>query len=1126
MIFRRTLLPWAAIALAAALSCILGLALATRQYPIALVTIAAGAISVYSFRRGRGELTRLRETLHHLTSSSQAAGISAWEWDVASNRIEFAAGSAMELQLGGASTMDRSEFQGKLVHPADREPMQLAFRSIIDSPPGGLDRFVQRYRRMLPDGGMIHVEIHARAVRDAQGRVRRFIGMSRDVTAEVETRRSLEQQAERLREAERRVERASRSSLEGHWELDYVARTRWHSSSFQALLGHPPRESVAGFEEAVQHTHPDDLAEASAALERNLQSGEPIDFKVRLETADGSYRWFRMRGGAERDAEGRPLRVSGSAQDIHQQKLAEDALREVQARFERAVHGTEDGLWEIDLSGPRGRFWLSPRLHELLGFEPGELSDDQEVLRDLIHPDDQPISDAAVQQQLSEGVPLDVEVRMRTKSGAYRWYRLRGRPGYDALGRVVRTSGSMQDVTEARASREALVRATEAAQAASRAKSAFLATMSHEIRTPMNGIIGMTALLLDSVLGRVQREYAEAIRTSANSLLSIINDILDFSKIEAGKLEIESLEMDLWGQVEEVGSLMALQAAMKSLELVVDVAPDVPQTVLGDPQRIRQCLVNLVGNAIKFTTTGEIVIAVRRAAQREGVAHVRFEVRDTGIGVGPQVRSELFKPFTQADSSTTRKFGGTGLGLSIVKRLVELMGGEVGLESEVGRGSTFWFALPLKPIESSGRSARPLFDGSAARVLVVDDNATNRRVLAGHLAAGPFQVQAVESAAQALAQLEEARGAGRDFDVVLIDYQMPGMDGAMLGERISSDPRFSRSRLVLLTSLDRKGDHTRFASMGFAAYLTKPIRPRELRDCLSHVLAHGPEEWSARTHPLITRGTLVASAAVAQTYGGRVLVVEDNLVNQKVAQKFLERLGCSVRVASDGAEAVEITAREPFDLILMDMQMPVMDGLEATRAIRAKESGGARTPIVALTANVLAGQFQSCLDAGMDDVLAKPLDASRLKDVLDRFVIKAPAAAAPVPLPSQGPSLASPPLDLARLAGLAGDDAAFMRELLATFRASAAAVLGELREALQALDRDRLRRSAHKLRGASDNIGATRLRELAALVESEAAALAGEDLQRTVEAIAAELAALDGFFSTADPATFSRQLAS
>ncbi|HEY2590742.1 MAG TPA: PAS domain-containing protein, partial [Steroidobacteraceae bacterium] len=635
----------------------------------------------------------------------------------------------------------------------------------------------------------------------------------RHLSAEANATRALQEQTRRLQDGERRLERASRSSLEGHWELCYETNTRWHSSSFQALLGYAPVETIDAFDLARVHTHPDDVARGWKMLERHLEAGEPLDFTARFQMADGSYRWFRMRGGVERDPAGRPLRVSGSAQDVHDQKLVEDRLHEVQARFERAVEGTQDGLWEIDLSGPAGRFWLSPRLHELLGFKIGELAGDQQVLRELIHPDDRAISDSAVEQQLAEGVPIDIEVRMRTARGAWRWYRLRGRPGFDALGRVVRTSGSMQDVTEARAAREALVRASEAAQTASRAKSAFLATMSHEIRTPMNGIIGMTALLLDSVLGRVQREYAEAIHTSANSLLVIINDILDFSKIEAGKLEIESLEMDLWGHVEEVGSILALQAAMKGIELIVDVAPDVPQTVLGDPQRIRQCLVNLAGNAIKFTSTGEVVIAVSRAAERAGTAQVRFEVRDTGIGIAPEARAELFKPFTQADSSTTRRYGGTGLGLSIVKHLTELMGGEVGLESEVGKGSTFWLTLPLKRTEPSGRSQRLTLDAGPCRVLIVDDNSTNRRVLAGHLAAGPYEVDCAASAAEALERLGAAVSERRPFEVVLIDYQMPEMDGVMLGERIAGDPQLARSRLILLTSLDPKGDHSRFASM-------------------------------------------------------------------------------------------------------------------------------------------------------------------------------------------------------------------------------------------------------------------------------------------------------------------------
>ena len=933
-------------------------------------------------------------------------------------------------------------------------------------------------------------------------------------------------QLRRVRAAERRLERASLSSLEGHWEYDFERMMRWHSASFRALLGYEAREMFGPIEQSGVNTHPDDRAIVAEAVSQHRRNGIAIDIVVRMRTASGSYRWMHMKGGvAERDARGEALRIAGAAQDVHEQKLAEDELRDVRARFERAVQGTQDGLWEIDFSADRARVWLSPRLHELLGFQDGELGDDPQVLRRRTHPEDQPIADEAVQRQHQEGVPLDLEVRMLTRGGEYRWFRMRGSPGFDAAGRLIRASGSMQDVTEARAAREALVGASQAAQAASHAKSAFLATMSHEIRTPMNGIIGMTALLLDTVLGRVQREYAEAIRTSANSLLAIINDILDFSKIEAGKLEIESLEMDLRGNVEEVGSMMAVQAAMKNLELVVDVAPEVPQCVRGDAHRIRQCLVNLVSNAIKFTSAGEIVVEVRMSERPDASALVRFEVRDTGVGISAQARAELFQPFTQADSSTTRRFGGTGLGLSIVKRLVELMGGEVGVASEVGRGSTFWFALPLRAVEPSGRMKAPPAQAIGGRILIVDDNATNRRVLSGHLAGGPFEVQTAAGPTEALELMRRAAGESRPFDAVLIDFQMPEMDGAMLGERIAAEPRLSSARLVLLTSLDRKDDHARFVSMGFAAYLTKPVRARELRECLQHVLAHGGGEWNTGTHALAARGTLENVAAQRQ-YGGRVLVVEDNPVNQKVAQRFLERLGCTVRVAANGAEAVEACSSERFDLVLMDMQMPVMDGISATRAIRARASRGARTPIVALTANVLAGQFQSCIDAGMDDVLAKPLEPARLQEVLERFLLPFPAAASAAAEAPPGPGLASHPLDLARLASLAGDDTAFMHELLATFRASALSSLAEMREALDAGDRERLRRAAHKLKGGSDNIGATRLRELAAQLEAGAAQISSAELGRWIHAVSAELSELNEFFSTPEFATLAQRRAS
>jgi PAS domain S-box-containing protein len=744
----------------------------------------------------------------------------------------------------------------------------------------------------------------------------------------------------------------------------------------------------------VELIHPDDREQVRQTASEGEAAGVSYTHEMRVRRKDGSYHWFQVRAVPEADDQGRSTgRVMGAIQDIQKQKLAEDELRIARGRFERAIRGTQDGLWEWD--NATSTLWVSPRYEQILGYEIGELQNvGPKRGNESIHPDDLERWEEAKRAHGAGQADFDIEVRMRMKSGDYRWVRARGEGERDAQGKMLRVSGSIQDVTEAHRARDELIRATEAAQSANRAKSAFLANVSHEIRTPMNGIIGMTGLLLDTPLDRVQRDYAETIKSSADSLLTVINDILDFSKIEAGKLDIESIPMDLPSLVEDVGAMMSFQAASKNLELVIDVQPEVPMHVIGDPQRLRQCLINLVGNAVKFTRRGEIVVELAPAQAPNGAPGVRFEVRDTGIGIATHTQKTLFEPFVQADSSTTRHFGGTGLGLSIVRRLVEMMGGEIGVESELGKGSRFWFVLPLKPAQAAPGPVRTRVDRAGRRVLIVDDNATNRRVLSGQLGHAGFKTAVASSTAQALEALRAAIAEQQPFDVALIDLQMPDADGAALGEQIRANAELARTRAVLLTSVDRQGDMQRFASLGFAGYLSKPARVRELLACLDKVLAHEAHEWQVQSQPIVTRGS-VQQAQGGKRFAGRVLVVEDNVVNQKVAQRFLERMGCEVEVAANGDDSVRVFAPGKYRLILMDVQMPVMDGYTATREIRDREDGRIRVPIVALTANAMTGQLERCLEAGMDALLTKPIDIEALCGVMERFGL---GAAAPVVL--------------------------------------------------------------------------------------------------------------------------------
>jgi two-component system sensor histidine kinase/response regulator len=881
--------------------------------------------------------------------------------------------------------------------------------------------------------------------------------------------------------------------------MDHEGQIREFNPAAEQTFGYR-REEVIG-RKMADVVFPPQFREAhSRGLARYLTSGEEPALGTRVEVVaarrDGTEFPVELAISVVR-TEGKPLFVA-YVREISDRKRADaesrraEKLAIVASRTDNAVIITDiDGRIEWVNDGFTRISGYS--IEEVMGKKPGAF---------LQGPETDPATVLYIREQLNKGEGFKVEILNYSKIGRKYWLAIEVQPICDAAGMLRNFMAIESDITERKRVEQELQQAKEQAEAASRSKSEFLANMSHEIRTPLNGVTGMTDLLLGTDLQPHQRRYVQVAKSSADSLLVVINQILDFSKIEAGKLELETIDFELRPIIEEVAEMLAYRAASKGLELAYWIDPKTPTSLRGDPARLRQVLINLVNNAVKFTHKGEVVVRVVPESIAAGQAQLRFSVIDTGMGIPPERRDRLFRAFSQLDASTTRRFGGTGLGLAICKQVVELMGGNIAVESTEGKGSTFWFTASLAHRQAGVTPPTPV-DLKGLRALAIDDNAAVRTILCEQLGAWGLRAEGAADSEEALRLLRAAAASGKPFSIALLDAGSPARAGLQLIGTIRGDDTLTGTAMVLMTTLESPVPPDEVKAAGVCDAVTKPLRQSQLFDAVIRAAA----AWRGETLPRTSEAAPARQPSALRA--ARILLAEDNEVNQLVASEILTRSGFECDVVGDGRRAVEAASQQQYDAILMDCQMPHMDGFQATAEIRAREAsqpgvGKRRVPIIALTANALKGDREQCLAAGMTDYISKPLDPRLLVATLNKLLGRTPAPA-PASIDPK-PAAQEKPMDLDALLVRCMGDAEFRGKLLAKFPDQVTGCLQKINEALAAKDATGLARAAHGLKGTAANLSAPAVQRVAAEIESLGKAGSLSEAERLIEGLRTEVA--------------------